>query len=198
MFFGHVCGTNAGLRIVRLRRRRPSRSTRELDGWMNRVVPTSASRMPKSVNRTMILLIDNYDSFTYNLVQRFGEIDPTLPMKVVRNDQITLDEIAALKPTHIIISPGPVHAERGRHLQRRAEAVRADDADLRRVPGASVHRPHLRRRGDPQLPHHARQGVADPPRRPRASSRGCRTRSTRRAITRWSSRRRRGTTRTSR
>src|SRR5580658_5880587 len=55
----------------------------------------------------MILLIDNYDSFTYNLVQRFGEIDPSLPMKVVRNDQITLDEIAAIQPSHIIISPGP-------------------------------------------------------------------------------------------
>ena len=55
----------------------------------------------------MILLIDNYDSFTYNLVQRLGEIDSSLPMKVVRNDQITLDEIAALKPSHIIISPGP-------------------------------------------------------------------------------------------
>src|ERR1700722_3059400 len=55
----------------------------------------------------MILLIDNYDSFTYNLVQRLGEIDSTLPMKVVRNDRITLDEIAAMQPTHIIISPGP-------------------------------------------------------------------------------------------
>ena len=55
----------------------------------------------------MILLIDNYDSFTYNLVQRFGEIDPNLAMKVVRNDQITIDEIAALAPTHIVISPGP-------------------------------------------------------------------------------------------
>ena len=55
----------------------------------------------------MILLIDNYDSFTYNLVQRFGELDPTLPMQVHRNDQITLDQIDALKPTHIIISPGP-------------------------------------------------------------------------------------------
>jgi anthranilate synthase/aminodeoxychorismate synthase-like glutamine amidotransferase len=55
----------------------------------------------------MILLIDNYDSFTYNLVQRFGEIDPTLPMQVHRNDQITLDRIDALDPTHIIISPGP-------------------------------------------------------------------------------------------
>ncbi|HVK17213.1 MAG TPA: aminodeoxychorismate/anthranilate synthase component II [Fimbriiglobus sp.] len=55
----------------------------------------------------MILLIDNYDSFTYNLVQRLGEIDPSLPMQVHRNDQITLDKIDELKPTHIIISPGP-------------------------------------------------------------------------------------------
>src|SRR6516225_858865 len=66
--------------------------------------PTSVSCSP---DQHMILLIDNYDSFTYNLVQRFGEIDPTLPMKVARNDQITLDQIAELKPTHIILSPGP-------------------------------------------------------------------------------------------
>jgi anthranilate synthase/aminodeoxychorismate synthase-like glutamine amidotransferase len=55
----------------------------------------------------MILLIDNYDSFTYNLVQRLGEIDPTLDIEVHRNDQITLDEIASRGPTHLIISPGP-------------------------------------------------------------------------------------------
>jgi len=55
----------------------------------------------------MILLIDNYDSFTYNLVQRLGEIDPSLDLEVRRNDQVTLDEIAALQPTHLIISPGP-------------------------------------------------------------------------------------------
>ncbi len=55
----------------------------------------------------MILLIDNYDSFTYNLVQRLGEIDPGLDLQVVRNDQITLDEIAQRQPTHLIISPGP-------------------------------------------------------------------------------------------
>lgn len=55
----------------------------------------------------MILLIDNYDSFTYNLVQRLGEIDPSLDLEVHRNDQITLDEIAAKRPTHLIISPGP-------------------------------------------------------------------------------------------
>jgi anthranilate synthase/aminodeoxychorismate synthase-like glutamine amidotransferase len=55
----------------------------------------------------MILLIDNYDSFTYNLVQRLGEIDPTLELQVHRNDQISPDEIAAKNPTHIIVSPGP-------------------------------------------------------------------------------------------
>lgn len=55
----------------------------------------------------MILLIDNYDSFTYNLVQRLGEIDSRLDVRVVRNDQITLDEIAGLKPERIVISPGP-------------------------------------------------------------------------------------------
>jgi anthranilate synthase/aminodeoxychorismate synthase-like glutamine amidotransferase len=55
----------------------------------------------------MILLIDNYDSFTYNLVQRLGEIDPGLDLLVLRNDQVTLDEIEAKAPSHIIISPGP-------------------------------------------------------------------------------------------
>ncbi len=55
----------------------------------------------------MIVLIDNYDSFTYNLVQRLGEINPNLNVLVVRNDQISLDEIAAKNPTHLIVSPGP-------------------------------------------------------------------------------------------
>ncbi len=55
----------------------------------------------------MIFLLDNYDSFTYNLVQRIGEIDPTAEIRVERNDQITLEEIADLSPQHIIISPGP-------------------------------------------------------------------------------------------
>ena len=55
----------------------------------------------------MILLLDNYDSFTYNLVQRFGELDPSLELQVYRNDQISVDEIAAKRTTHLIISPGP-------------------------------------------------------------------------------------------
>ena len=55
----------------------------------------------------MILLVDNYDSFTYNLVQRLGEIDPSLELEVHRNDQITVDAIEGRRPTHVIISPGP-------------------------------------------------------------------------------------------
>ena len=53
----------------------------------------------------MLLMIDNYDSFTYNLVQYFGELGQDV--RVVRNDAMTVAEIAALKPSRIVISPGP-------------------------------------------------------------------------------------------
>jgi anthranilate synthase component 2 len=53
----------------------------------------------------MLLMIDNYDSFTYNLVQYFGELGEDV--RVARNDEISLDEIAALAPARICISPGP-------------------------------------------------------------------------------------------
>ena len=53
----------------------------------------------------MLLMIDNYDSFTYNLVQYFGELGEDV--RVARNDQITLDEIAAMNPDRICVSPGP-------------------------------------------------------------------------------------------
>lgn len=53
----------------------------------------------------MLLMIDNYDSFTYNLVQYFGELGAEV--KVFRNDQITIEEIEALAPEHLVISPGP-------------------------------------------------------------------------------------------
>ncbi|MDA1231656.1 MAG: aminodeoxychorismate/anthranilate synthase component II [Planctomycetota bacterium] len=55
----------------------------------------------------MIFLLDNYDSFTFNLVQRIGEIDPAADIRVERNDQISIDQIEDLKPERIIISPGP-------------------------------------------------------------------------------------------
>jgi anthranilate synthase/aminodeoxychorismate synthase-like glutamine amidotransferase len=53
----------------------------------------------------MVLIIDNYDSFTYNLVQYIGEMGSQL--QVYRNDKITIDEIKRLRPGHIVISPGP-------------------------------------------------------------------------------------------
>jgi len=53
----------------------------------------------------MLLMIDNYDSFTYNLVQYLGELGEDV--RVYRNDQITLDQVAALAPSYVVISPGP-------------------------------------------------------------------------------------------
>lgn len=53
----------------------------------------------------MILLVDNYDSFSYNLYQLIGKLNPDI--KVIRNDELSVDEILNLAPSHIIISPGP-------------------------------------------------------------------------------------------
>lgn len=57
----------------------------------------------------MIFLIDNYDSFSYNLYQLVGELQPDI--RVIRNDQYTVDEIQAMAPSHIILSPGPGRPE---------------------------------------------------------------------------------------
>ena len=59
----------------------------------------------------MILVIDNYDSFTYNLVQYLGELGADLA--VYRNDMVTLDDVRALDPSHVVISPGPGTPEDG-------------------------------------------------------------------------------------
>lgn len=65
--------------------------------------PHSAANVPSAFN--MILVIDNYDSFTFNLVQYLGELKADL--RVVRNDEVTLDQIRDLKPERILVSPGP-------------------------------------------------------------------------------------------
>ena len=57
----------------------------------------------------MILLIDNYDSFSYNLYQYIGEIEPDI--RVIRNDEMTVEEISRLKPDRMILSPGPGRPE---------------------------------------------------------------------------------------
>ena len=53
----------------------------------------------------MILLIDNYDSFSYNLVQMIGSISPDI--RVVRNDKVTVEDIKEMSPSHLVLSPGP-------------------------------------------------------------------------------------------
>jgi len=55
----------------------------------------------------VLLLVDNYDSFTWNLVQRFAEIAPSLAVEVVRNDAIDVARAEAMSPTHLVVSPGP-------------------------------------------------------------------------------------------
>ncbi|MDR1059708.1 MAG: aminodeoxychorismate/anthranilate synthase component II [Clostridiales bacterium] len=75
----------------------------------------------------MILLIDNYDSFTYNLYQLAGEIAPDV--RVARNDELDADAIAAMAPTHVILSPGP---------GRPADAGVCEEAVLRLMGGAPI------------------------------------------------------------
>ncbi len=61
----------------------------------------------------MILLIDNYDSFTYNIVQKIGELRAGYEVSVVRNDAATLDELISWNPSHLIVSPGPCTPDEG-------------------------------------------------------------------------------------
>jgi anthranilate synthase/aminodeoxychorismate synthase-like glutamine amidotransferase len=78
----------------------------------------------------VLLIIDNYDSFTFNLVQRIGELDlqadTKREMKVVRNDEITLDEASALDPDLLIISPGPCTPEESGVSQSLVEYFRGN------------------------------------------------------------------------
>ena len=69
----------------------------------------------------MILLIDNYDSFSYNLFQLIGEIEPDI--RVIRNDEMTVEGIKSLKPDHIILSPGPGRPEDAGVIMEVAETL---------------------------------------------------------------------------
>ena len=70
----------------------------------------------------MVFVLDNYDSFTYNLVQYMGELGAEMVIR--RNDELTPAEVEALRPDRILISPGPVHAAGGGHLHRPHPALR--------------------------------------------------------------------------
>ncbi len=116
----------------------------------------------------MIFVLDNYDSFTYNLVQRLGEIDPSLAIKVARNDQITIEEIELLKPERIIVSPGPcTPAEAGisreliRHFAPKLPilGVCLGHQSLGDVFGGQVLRARLPMHGKTSMIHHDGKGV---------------------------------------
>ena len=113
-----------------------------------------------------VLVIDNYDSFTYNLVQYVGEL-PTAPeIEVVRNDRATVDDLLLRGYDRVIVSPGPVHPRRRRDLARGGAALpRGRDPDPRRLPRPPGARPGLGRAGD-HPPSRARQDDRDRARRP--------------------------------
>ena len=86
----------------------------------------------------MILLIDNYDSFSYNLYQLIGELDPDI--RVIRNDELTVEEIRALEPGRIVLSPGPGRPEdAGVTMEVDRELGR--DIPILGVPGAAISLP---------------------------------------------------------
>ena len=70
----------------------------------------------------MLLFIDNYDSFTYNIVQYFAELGQEVVVR--RNDDITLEEIEALKPQYLVIGPGPCSPKEAGNHGRAAQGVR--------------------------------------------------------------------------
>jgi anthranilate/para-aminobenzoate synthase component II len=88
----------------------------------------------------MVLVIDNYDSFTYNLVQYLGEMQ--VDMRVYRNDQLTLEQVVALAPDRILVSPGPC-SPRESGLSNDIIRSWAACSDIWRLPGASMHWPHV-------------------------------------------------------
>ncbi|MHC4947888.1 MAG: anthranilate synthase component II [Planctomycetota bacterium] len=116
----------------------------------------------------MLLLIDNYDSFTYNLVQRIGELDPSYEMTVVRNDGITVAEAERLGPDHLILSPGPcTPAESGvcaalvRAFRGRVPilGVCLGHQTMADVHGMTVHRHDVLMHGKTSMIHHDGRGV---------------------------------------
>ncbi|MAC18449.1 MAG: anthranilate/aminodeoxychorismate synthase component II [Phycisphaerae bacterium] len=116
----------------------------------------------------MLLLIDNYDSFTWNLVQRFGEIEPDVEVKVVRNDAITPDEAEAMSPTHLVVSPGPCTPREAGVSAAMIERFRGripvlgvclGHQTIGDLHGMTVHRHHEPVHGKTSMVHHDGRGV---------------------------------------
>ncbi len=109
----------------------------------------------------MLLMIDNYDSFTYNVVQYFGELG--VEVQVVRNDEIAVGDIEALAPEQIVISPGPCTPNEAGISMAVIRSLRRGGADSRDLPGPPEYRPGVRRQGGAGAQGHARQDLADTP-----------------------------------
>lgn len=103
----------------------------------------------------MILFLDNYDSFTYNLYQYIGELYPDI--QVVRNDEITLEEIEAMHPDALLISPGAGLSERCWYLDSSNSEVCRKDADSGHLLGTSGNCRGIRRKSCQGRTPHARQ-----------------------------------------
>ncbi len=96
----------------------------------------------------MILLIDNYDSFTYNLAQYLGELGAAPVVK--RNDEVTFDDVVAMRPSRIVISPGPGRPEDAGISVDVIKRLGVDYACPRRVPGTPGDWHRVRRPGRPR------------------------------------------------
>ena len=92
-----------------------------------------------------LLLIDNYDSFTYNLAHLFGELGAEVVVR--RNDEITVAEAESLEPSHLVISPGPGRPESAGVSEAMVRAFAGRRAGARRLPRAPGDRVRVRRRG---------------------------------------------------
>ena len=130
------------------------------------VGPDETATVPRPQPRieARILVLDNYDSFTYNLVQYLGEIS-TGDISVYRNDAITVEQILEREPTHVVVSPGPCTPNEAGISVRPGASARRRDPHLGGVPWPSVDRPGLRRRGDAGRVPRPRQDLRHPPRR---------------------------------
>ncbi len=115
-----------------------------------------------------VLLIDNYDSFTYNLVQRIGELDPSVDLEVVRNDRITVEQARAHRPTHLLISPGPCTPKDTGNCPGLIRAFRGQipilgvclgHQTIADVHAMTVHRHHILMHGKTSQIHHDGRGI---------------------------------------
>lgn len=79
----------------------------------------------------MIVLIDNYDSFSYNVYQLIGSVEPDI--KVIRNDEYTVEEIEAMKPEALILSPGPVNRQTQESASKQSDILQENFQSLESV-----------------------------------------------------------------